>query len=97
MNNYNNFKKDDYQTAFATTMIIDLQTEDDKIIYIIFNPLGADQEHELSAEVFTAYRNCEELESQFILPCNHGDELAIREMVYGNYINGNLFWAEYGD
>lgn len=94
MNNYDYFKKDDYQTFLATTMIIDLQTEDNKIIYVVFNPLESDREHALMAEVFTAYKDYGSPELQFGSPCNYGDELAVREMVIGNYLNNNLFWEE---
>lgn len=94
MNNYDYFKKDNYQTALTTTMIIDLQTEDNKIIYIVFNPLELDNEHTLTAEIFTAYKDYGNPELQFGSPCNYGDELAIREMVINNYLNNNLFWAE---
>ena len=92
MNNYDDFKRDSFKTCVATTMIIDLQTEDNKIIYIVFNPLESDQEHALMAEVFTAYKDYGSPESQFGSPCNYGDELAVREMVIGNYLNNNLFW-----
>lgn len=94
MNNYDDFKRDSFKTCVATTMIIDLQTEDNKIIYIVFNPLESDQEHALMAEVFTAYKDYGSPESQFGSPCNYGDELAVREMVIGNYLNNNLFWEE---
>lgn len=94
MNNYDDFKRDSFKTCAATTMIIDLQTEDNKIIYIVFNPLESDQEHALMAEVFTAYKDYGSPESQFGSPCNYGDELAVREMVIGNYLNNNLFWEE---
>lgn len=94
MNNYDDFKRDGFKTCVATTMIIDLQTEDNRIIYIVFNPLESDQEHALMAEVFTAYKDYGSPELQFGSPCNYGDELAVREMVIGNYLNNNLFWDE---
>lgn len=94
MNNYDDFKRDGFKTCMATTMIIDLHTEDNKIIYIVFNPLESDQEHALMAEVFTAYKDYGSPELQFGSPCNYGDELAVREMVIGNYLNNNLFWEE---
>ena len=95
MNNYDDFKKDAFNTSLATTMIIDLHTEDNKIIYIVFRPSDeVDKEHQLLAEVFTAYKDYGSPESQFGSPCNYGDELAVREMVIGNYLNNNLFWEE---
>ena len=94
MNNYDSFKKDNFKSCLATTMIIDLQTEDNKIIYIVFNPLEPDGEHTLIAEVFTAYKDYGSPVPQFDSPCNYGDELAIREMVIGNYLNDNLSWEE---
>jgi hypothetical protein len=94
MNNYDDFKRDSFKTCVATTMIIDLQTEDNKIIYIVFNPLESDQEHALMAEVFTVYKDYGSPELQFGSPCNYGVELAVREMVIGNYLNNNLFWEE---
>ena len=95
MNNYDAFKKDEFKTVTANTMIIDLGTQEDgKIIYIVFNPLKADEEHSLMAEVFTACKDSDGLISQFECPCNPGDELAIREMVIGNYLNDNLFWDD---
>lgn len=97
MNNYDDFKKDGFHTALASTMIIDLGTEDKKIIYIVFNPLEPDGEHTLMAEVFTAYKDYGSPQSQFCSPCNYGDELAIREMVIGNFLNDNLFWEDRED
>lgn len=97
MNNYDDFKKDGFHTALASTMIIDLKTEDNKIIYIVFNPLEADGEHALLAEVFTAYKDYGSPQHQFGSPCNYGDELAIREMVIGNYLNNNLSWEDKED
>lgn len=94
MNNYDDFKRDGFKSCMATTMIIDLQTEDNKIIYIVFNPLVSDQEHALMAEVFTAYKDYGSPELQFGSPCNYGDELAVREMVISNYLNNNLSWEE---
>lgn len=98
MNNYDDFNKDSFNTCLSTTMIIDLKTEDQKIIYIIFRPSDeVDKEHSLLAEIFTAYKNYGSPESQFGAPCNYGDEMAVREMVIGNYLNGNLFWKEKED
>lgn len=98
MNNYDGFKKDNFTTVLISTMMIDLQTDDDKTVYIIFKPMDkerySDTEHALIAEVYTSRENCVLFEYQFGLPCNYGDELAVREMVIGNYLNDNLFWAD---
>lgn len=87
---------DEYKTALATTMIIDLGV-DNKIVYIIFNPIESDDEHSLLAEVFTAYKDYGSPEYDSGLPCNPGDEMAIREMVIANIEDGNIVWAERED
>jgi hypothetical protein len=53
-----------------------------------------DTEHALIAEVYTSRESCVLFKHQFGLPCNYGDELAVREMVIKNYLNGNLFWTD---
>lgn len=100
MNNYDDFKRDNFTTVLTNTMIINIP-DDDKTVYIIFKPMDkerySDTEHALIAEVYTSRENCVLFEYQFGLPCNYGDELAVREMVIGNYLNDNLFWAEHVD
>jgi len=87
---------DEYKTTFASTMIIDLET-DNKIVYIVFNPLESDGEHSLLAEIFTAYKDYGSPSYDSGLPCNPGDEMAIREMVIANIESGNIVWAERED
>lgn len=98
MNNYDDFKRDNFTTVLTNTMIIDIPDDDDKIVYIIFEPMDeerySDTEHALIAEVYTSRESCVLFKHQFGLPCNYGDELAVREMVIKNYLNGNLFWAD---
>lgn len=98
MNNYDDFKRDNFTTALTSTMIIDIPDDDDKIVYIIFKPMDeerySDTEHALMAEVYTSREASTILKYQFGVPCNYGDELAIREMVIKNYLNDNLFWTD---
>lgn len=92
MNTYDNYKTDTFKTMLTTSMYIDLG-EDDELVYIVFRPSDdVDKEHTLLAEVFTAYKKKGNLLFQFGLPCNHGDEIAVKEVVIENYYNGNLFW-----
>jgi len=87
---------DEYKTTFANTMIIDLGT-DNKIVYIIFNPLESDGEHSLLAEIFTAYKDYGSPMYDSGHPCNPGDEMVIREMVIANIEGGNIVWEERED
>lgn len=100
MNNYDDFKRDNFTTVLTNTMIIDIP-DDDKTVYIMFKPMDeerySDTEHALMAEVYTSREASTILKYQFGVPCNYGDELAIREMVIKNYLNGNLFWVEHVD
>lgn len=100
MNNYDDFKRDNFTTVLTNTMIIDIP-DDDKTVYIIFKPMDeerySDTEHALMAEVYTSREASTILKYQFGVPCNYGDELAIREMVIKNYLNDNLFWVEHVD
>ena len=98
MNNYDDFKKDTFDTYFSTTMIIDLKTKDEKFIYIIFIQTDEnDKKHPLIGEVFTAYKHYGSPVYQFGLPCNYGDEMAVRELVIKNYLNDELSWEEWID
>jgi hypothetical protein len=84
--------KANYKITLTKTIVIDLDTEDKKIIYVIFNTMESDEDSSMIAEVYTAYKDGGNLAYQFGLPCNDGNENYICETVVSNYETDNIFW-----